>query len=259
MLLTQIPFWLACSSELGPSINESSLKCQAILGGELQTSPGKGTPGSSVGVLRLLRGGEQGIELAGLCTLTRIAPHWALTASHCVEPLESASLGLRAELSFDGSVSSDPSRAGCFPAVHPLILEEWVVSEELDLALLRIETEPSVDVEIATTAELDANAELLVFGYGVTETGNRGKRKSLFVEHVRDEPPFHVVRGTEDETGACSGDSGGPLFAQTGDLWVIVGVLSKGSPDCTGEDYYTKLSTPEIQQWLNETVSGTKQ
>ena len=68
------------------------------------------------------------------------------------------------------------------------------------------------------------------------------------IEEVsRIEQQFVVVDG-RGITGACVGDSGGPLLARTDDGSVrVVGVLDDGARGCTGEDFYTR--TDVLATW----------
>jgi secreted trypsin-like serine protease len=50
------------------------------------------------------------------------------------------------------------------------------------------------------------------------------------------------------KTGACVGDSGGPLLGKTMDGRIeVLGLLEAGSASCTGEDFYTRLD--RLKSW----------
>jgi secreted trypsin-like serine protease len=62
-----------------------------------------------------------------------------------------------------------------------------------------------------------------------------------------------VVDG-EGRTGACAGDSGGPLLvADSSGQARVAGVLDRGSADCLGLDLYTRIDA--LADWI-ERVSA---
>lgn len=78
-------------------------------------------------------------------------------------------------------------------------------------------------------------------GYGATANGAPGALGFVVEELVRIEPDHLVVDG-QGRTGACAGDSGGPIltFMEDGAIGVV-GILDDGDPSCKGEDYYTRI------------------
>jgi hypothetical protein len=92
--------------------------------------------------------------------------------------------------------------------------------------------------------------ELLLAGYGQGDDGRLGTRAFL-VEPVHAVAEQSVTVTGSGETGACLGDSGGPLLArvQGGEL-VAIGVLSRGSASCVGLDQYVRLDA--ALAWLIE-------
>jgi len=67
------------------------------------------------------------------------------------------------------------------------------------------------------------------------------------VSHI--DPSFVTVQsaGVDGATGACVGDSGGPLLAgDSGGGYQVAGFLSRGSADCRGSDIYVS----GVAAWL---------
>jgi hypothetical protein len=77
-------------------------------------------------------------------------------------------------------------------------------------------------------------------GYGVSESRGAGSL-AFVVEAITRVEESHLVVDGRGTTGACAGDSGGPLLGTTaeGDVRVL-GVLDHGDASCTNEDFYTR-------------------
>jgi hypothetical protein len=179
-----------------------------------------------------------GVRLAGggslLCTATLIDAGLVVTAAHC------GRLG-SVELLFGAS------------AVLPI--NELVMHPDLDLML--IEVDP--DLVAATGARPIAlfrgaigddwrGQRLTLAGLGQTESGSSGERRFVEEQVVK-------VTGTElwvdgmGASGACGGDSGGPLLARDDSGAVrVAGVLDRGSRDCLGIDVYTRADV--VAAWM---------
>jgi hypothetical protein len=56
----------------------------------------------------------------------------------------------------------------------------------------------------------------------------------------------------------CGGDSGGPMFANTGANSVLIGVASSSAAFCSaGEARFVDVTLPELRAWLESKMTGT--
>ncbi|HYQ42497.1 MAG TPA: trypsin-like serine protease [Polyangiaceae bacterium] len=170
------------------------------------------------------------------CTAVRIAPHWLLSARHCT------ALGQAQFLGDDGE--------------HGRVVE-WVPHPELDLALARLQpttcsssltlplAEPGVDAAHLSRATLA--------GYGLNERDQVGELAFLVEEVVAIDDTTVTVDGFE-RSGACVGDSGGPLLVR--DLHggvAVLALLSVGSSSCVGTDVYVRVDL--VRDWVRSHVA----
>jgi S1-C subfamily serine protease len=184
-----------------------------------------------------------GVSVAGrgLCSGVIVAEGKALTAKHCVDFPEKPAI----ELMFGESLETPRATAAARVVRR---------HEELDIALLELETPGALSGEIVPLAlfseAMDASwvgATVQVMGYGFTETGDLGELR--FTEEIVTalDEQFVVVDGF-GERGACSGDSGGPLLAMDArGALRVAGVLDQGSASCVGKDYFTRAD--RIAAW----------
>ena len=91
-------------------------------------------------------------------------------------------------------------------------------------------------------------------GLGQTEQGTSGQRLFLDETIVGVDDSAILVRGNEN-SGACNGDSGGPLLAQRGGQWVALGALSRGSESCRGLDSYDRVDV--ALPWIEATIESS--
>ncbi len=85
-------------------------------------------------------------------------------------------------------------------------------------------------------------------GFGQTDDGATGRRFAVEAVSVVNDASISVSGA--GVSGACAGDSGGPLLTrnESGDV-AALGILSQGSPDCVGTDRYVRLLG--VLDWLN--------
>jgi len=225
-----IPAVLGCSQDTEPRVKES-----CIVGGHAE-----GEEFASLGqtVVALV---DDYKNPASLCSGVFVSPRVLLTASHC--------RGLLPER-FDvvtGSSVSCPERVypGRFAVLH----------SSLDIALVEVETkEPNLAfMPWNNDPHLDGiQGTVVIAGFGVSDSGWIGSKLFASTQIVAMTTEYLTTSSTE-YSGGCDGDSGGPLFGRNseGDA-LVLGILSKGSSSCRGEDHFVRLS--HIGAWIGENI-----
>jgi hypothetical protein len=237
---------LACSSprEPSPSSCDTGAVREPIVGGSraeraLGLSPEE--LNSLVAVRVIIEGDPS------WCSGAVVADGLAITARHCVESETGAAFAL--ELLF----GHDTRDAAAIVAV-----ESYEAHPELDVAVVRFQP-PSVlavrPVPLLRDAPnedwIGSPAELA--GYGWTELDAIGERR-FAVEHIDSYDDTYVVVAGNEVSGACTGDSGGPLYGRSDDGRLsVLGILDQGDPSCVGLDYYTRADA--IAAWLGPAAS----
>jgi hypothetical protein len=140
-------------------------------------------------------------------------------------------------------------------AASGLPIAELIVHGERDLALAvlapgAVAKAPLTVLPLAFEDEVRVGDRATLAGFGLDENGDVGERRFVEETIVEVDDELVVVHG-EGESGACTGDSGGPLLLRTasGELRVA-GVLSVGSASCVEIDVYQRIGP--VADWLHE-------
>ena len=226
---------------------------QAIVGGGAQQADGVAR--SVVTIV-----GSRG----NFCTGSMIAPKIVLTAAHCVQP------GAEYRL-VDYSTGAPVLQKIRAVAIHPGFRMEAMQAHRAtaDVALLQLE-QPVKGKAAASLGmpniPISVGGRFTIAGIGVTVRGDgksggpiriaglvaTGRPGTLQIRLV--DP---IGQGTRDGLGACTGDSGAPVFEDKPGGPAIVGVVSwstgpNGSAGCGGMTGVTPLTL--YRDWLLQTA-----
>lgn len=199
-----------------------------------------------------------------LCTGTALAADLILTAGHCVAP--------QASYRILTSDKKPPGIAVQTIVVNPRYNPKDYASGRVtaDVALLKLASPLSSDVRpttLGTPGPVSPGDRFVIAGYGTTAYGSEagigsprsaaliatGKPGNLQIRLV--DP---VARGERNGLGGCTGDSGGPAFADSGGVLAVIGVISWStgpslSEGCGGMTGITPLSLHRA--WITETAT----
>jgi hypothetical protein len=227
---------------------------EAIVGGGLPSAEGVGRA-----VVTIV--GSRG----NFCTGALIAPKLVLTAAHCVQP------GATYKIVEYGADRQPLLQDVRIVAIHPGFNMEAMTAHRAtaDVALLQLEAPP----QGKTAARLGVpqipivpGSRFTIAGIGVTIRGEGSSGGIIRVAGLvaTGQPGILQIRlvdqltqGTRDGLGACTGDSGGPVFEDLRGGPAIVGVVSwstgpNGSAGCGGLTGVTPLTV--YRDWILQTA-----
>ncbi len=231
-----------------------SAPAYAIVGGGVPSTDGVGR--SVVTIV-----GSRG----NFCTGALIAPRLALTAAHCVQPGATYKI---VEYGADRQPQLQDVRT---VAIHPSFNMEAMTAHRAtaDVALLQLEAPPQgKNAAVLGVPQLPIvrGSRFTIAGIGVTIRGEGSSGGTIRVAGLvaTGQPGTLQIRlvdplgqGTRDGLGACTGDSGAPVFEDRQGGPAIVGVVSwstgpNGDAGCGGLTGVTPLTL--YRDWILQTA-----
>jgi secreted trypsin-like serine protease len=231
-----------------------SAPAHAIVGGGMPSDDGVGR--SVVTIV-----GSRG----NFCSGALIAPDLVLTVAHCVQP------GAVYKIVEYGAEAQPQLRDVKNVAAHPSFNMQAMTAHRAtaDVALLQLVAAPkgkTVSVLAAPKLPIAAGSRFTIAGVGVAVRGEgksggtvrvaslvaTGQPGSLQIRLV--DP---MAQGIRNGLGACTGDSGGPVFEDRQEAPAIVGVISwstgpNGAAGCGGLTGVTPLTL--YRDWIVQTA-----
>jgi secreted trypsin-like serine protease len=213
-----------------------------------------------------------------------------LTAAHCVED---GIQGLYVFLGMHhlnppvpGSLAAAPDDYEQFRAVYPVTSSNVVIHpsftnvtipQHFDFALVKMNSAVSYTDRVApiAIAANGATGSTYATGWGSTDAFDEDEQyapnlkvaempvqststcdsSSLIRDLFSDELCAGYGLGSSPFKSTCFGDSGGPLFRQSGSTRDLIGVTSWGMPACNDYGVFGRVNTTSIRDWINATIA----
>jgi V8-like Glu-specific endopeptidase len=194
------------------------------------------------------------------CTATLIAPQVVVSAAHCA-------LAVSGDVDFAiGRDARDPTAAIPVTRIvaHPKYDQlATFISAQYDVAIFvlaqpaksRVSTIKPIPFNATAVSDLRGR-QVQNVGYGLTRAGGQSSgRRYWSAERVAAVSRYDfTTRYSDNDSGTCNGDSGGPSLLRVDGKVVIVGTVSWGDTGCRGEGHFALASYHA--RWVQQQVAA---
>ncbi len=225
------------------AVHETATSDESIRGGHLDRAY------DAVGMIGVAKTRDSP-DIAWICSATLISPSTVLTAAHCLYGTNGRRIGTsRLRFAVNEEIFYAKS-AHVARSYYP-----FVQVDQDDLAMLRLHETPEVEPIPIAEVEPVEDAPAVVVGYGATSADSpsstygsgRRRRAEILLGTVTERELFYDA----ELSGACYGDSGGPILQDFAGGAAVVGVTSRGSGlACDGTNVATRVDV--FRAWLRE-------
>lgn len=190
---------------------------------------------------------------AGFCTGVVVSPTIVLTAGHCAQGAQA--------LAINTALAGAPPRLIEVRdvAMHPEFRANAAQRRErsIDMAMLRLATPLPASFAPARLDQaggVTAGARFRVVGFGLTREGDERSAGRLRAGELEARAPLsRILLWARDPQnaglGACTGDSGGPMFSDSGAVAAIVSWSAGAGKKRCGELTQAALVAPQLD-WI---------
>lgn len=192
---------------------------------------------------------------SGFCSGAVLAPNIVLTAAHCVAAPAATRVHFRD--SAGKPVLMEVARV----ARHPGFRADAVAARAKSIDLALIETTEPLPSSFAPVALADAptdvGASFDVAGFGVARPGNAATSGVLRRARLSLRAPVSKVLlwlSSDDGAGACTGDSGAPVFSNGALVGIVAFAQGAKGRGCGGLTQAVRVAP--YRSWIEQTISG---
>jgi secreted trypsin-like serine protease len=199
---------------------------------------------------------------SGFCSASVVAQDVVLTAAHCVAEPANTRIHFRDEKS--EPVLLDVAAIVTHPAYHGDAARTRQVS--IDMALIRLAKPLPArfkPVALADSGKIEPGDMFRIAGFGVTREGAAATSGVLHAGRIAARLPLSsILLWASDPqnkgTGACTGDSGGPILALDQPILIAVADWAEGvGKQRCGALTQGALVAPQ-RQWIESVMAGWK-
>jgi len=193
----------------------------------------------------------------GVCSAVILTRNVILTAAHCASGAEQYRIHYRD--STGEPVMLEPEGK----TVHPGYVATAVKNrkQSIDLALFKLKQPLPSQFSVATLSSIrpGAGSKITIGGFGVTQNDN-GRSSGIFrtadlsVTEPYGPGRFLIWADGEEQSGACNGDSGGPIAVNNSVFAITAWAVGSSQSPC-GKTTQGILLGPQ-RQWIDKTLQS---